>query len=227
MMGSADKLEQAKRLREARERAGFERAVDAANRFGWAAPTYHGHENGSRGFKKDTALAYAKAFKVSPGWLLYGQPGFEEAERSFASPTPESNDLVPVYNVHASAGHGSFIEEEEIAERLAFPSEYLRHVTKADPKNLAIIGVKGDSMLPTLKDDDLVMLDTSKTDLSYDGLFVMRDGGNALLVKRITRASQKDFILIKSDNAAMYPPIERHLSEVEVVGKVVWMGVKV
>ena len=138
-----------------------------------------------------------------------------------------ASDLIPIYNVTASAGHGALVGPEEIVDQLSFPPGYLRHVTKANPKNLAIIGVKGDSMVPTLKDDDLVMLDRSKTDLSYDGLFVIRDGGDALLVKRITRAASKDHVLIKSDNAAMYPPVERHLSDVHVVGKVVWMGVKV
>lgn len=62
----------AHRLRLAREAAGFESAVRAAERFGWKYPTYAGHENGSRGLRADALRSYAKAFKVDPAWLLTG-----------------------------------------------------------------------------------------------------------------------------------------------------------
>ncbi len=109
-------------------------------------------------------------------------------------------------------------------DRLAFPPNYLRHVTKSGPET--IIGVKGDSMSPTLKDDNLVMIDTGKRDLSYDGLLVIRDGGEALLVKRIGRASKRGYVMIISDNKDN-PPVERAGEDVELVGKGVWAGVKV
>lgn len=140
---------------------------------------------------------------------------------------PDSSSLVPVYNVEASAGHGATPSGEEIVTSLAFPSGYLKSLTKANPQNLAIIGVKGDSMIPTLSDDDVVMLDMSKRDLSFDGLFVIRDNGDGLLIKRIGRASKRGAIMVISDNRDLYPPIERLMSDLEVIGKVIWMGRKV
>jgi phage repressor protein C with HTH and peptisase S24 domain len=139
---------------------------------------------------------------------------------------PDDASLVPVYNVQASAGHGALVTTEDIVERLAFPPDYLRHITKSHPRNLAIIGVKGDSMAPTLKDDDLVMIDTSKVDLSYEGMFVIKiDGGSALLVKRIGRASRRGYINVISDNPS-HPAVEIVAEDVIPVGKVVWAGVK-
>lgn len=143
-----------------------------------------------------------------------------------ANTTDGDTTLVPVYSVYASAGPGALVTSEEIVDRLAFPPEYLRHITKSRPENLAIIGVKGSSMSPTLKDDDIVMIDMGKVDLSYDGMFVIRDGGEALLVKRIGRASRKGYVMIISDNKDN-PPVERIGEDVEVVGKVIWAGVKV
>jgi phage repressor protein C with HTH and peptisase S24 domain len=135
-------------------------------------------------------------------------------------------DLVPVYAVHASAGPGALVAgHEEIVDQLAFPPGYLRSITKANSRDLAIIGVKGDSMAPTLADNDVVMVDLSKRDLSFDGLFVLRDGGASLLVKRIGRASGRGKVLVISDNRT-YPPMERSIEDIEVVGKVVWRGVK-
>jgi phage repressor protein C with HTH and peptisase S24 domain len=141
-------------------------------------------------------------------------------------PSIREVDLVNVYDVAASAGHGSLIDSETVVERLAFPAGYLRKLSSAGPRDLAIIGVKGDSMSPTLADDDVVMVDMTKRDLSFDGLFVLRDGGASLLVKRIGRGPRRGLVILISDNRT-YPPMERAIEDIEVVGKVVWMGVKV
>lgn len=210
----------ADRLKAARAAAGFENAADAARRFGWKQSTYFGHENGSRGFKPDTASEYARAFKVTQEWLLFGRGGTPEV-----LPAEQHHDMVDVYNVEASAGYGSLVESEMVVDRLSFPPGYLRQITSSHPKNLAIIGVKGKSMEPTLSGDDIVMVDLSKTDLSYDGLFVVRDGGDSLLVKRISRGSRRGTVVLVSDNP-QYPNQERAFEEIEVVGKVIWKGVK-
>lgn len=210
----------ADRLKAARTRAGFTDASDAARHFGWKPSTYLGHENGSRGIKLDVATTYARAFRVSPQFILFGKEGPADI-----APVAVAPDLVPVYNVQASAGHGALVSDEMIVDRLCFPPGYLRSITSANARDLAIIGVKGESMLPTLADDDVVMVDMSKRDLSFDGLFVLRDGGESLLVKRIGRAARRGFVTLISDNTR-YPPIERPVEDVEVVGKVVWKGVR-
>lgn len=52
--------------------ADFATAADAARRFHWPLSTYRSHENGSRGFSTAQAREYARAFRVSPEWLLFG-----------------------------------------------------------------------------------------------------------------------------------------------------------
>jgi len=134
--------------------------------------------------------------------------------------------LIPVYDISASAGYGALVDSETIVDRLAFPPHYLQQITSSNARHLAIISVKGDSMTPTLSPEDLVMVDTSKRDLSFDGIFVVKDDGASLLVKRIARGSRRGYISMVSDNKS-YPPAERALADIECVGKVVWMGVKV
>ncbi len=134
---------------------------------------------------------------------------------------------VPIYSATASAGHGAELQAYDLVEdHLSFPPGYLREITSTSAKHLAIIRTKGDSMVPTIAEDDLVMVDTTKTDLSFDGIFVIRDDGASLLVKRIQRGTRRGHILVVSDNER-YRPTERPLSEVECLGKVVWMGVRV
>lgn len=137
----------------------------------------------------------------------------------------KAGNLVPVYDVTASAGDGAHVNYESIAYSLAFPPDYLRKITSSNPLNLAIISVKGDSMAPTLNDDDIVMLDMSKTSLSYEGLFVIRIY-DVLHVKRLSH-SRPGFVMVISDNREKYPPREYSMADVAVVGKVLWAGGKV
>lgn len=64
---------QADRLKAAREHAGYDTAAGAARAFGWNAVTYRSHENGQSGIRSVWGERYAKAFKVSAGWLLTGE----------------------------------------------------------------------------------------------------------------------------------------------------------
>lgn len=60
------------RLKEARERAGFRSPTDAARAFSYLNQnTIISHENGNRPISKRSAEKYARAFGVSPGWLLF------------------------------------------------------------------------------------------------------------------------------------------------------------
>ncbi len=60
------------RLRTARIKAGYERAVHAAERIGIPPPTYTPHENGTRDFGREQCLQYATEFSVDPAWLMFG-----------------------------------------------------------------------------------------------------------------------------------------------------------
>lgn len=175
--------------------------------------------SGVRRFTADEALAIKE---------FLGGDTSDDPELVFeGDEAPNGKRLVAVYDVSASAGGGAIADAEDLAAySLAFPPNYLKKLTRSNAQNLSIISVKGDSMFPTLLDDDLVMLDVSKRDLNYDGLFVLRYGEN-LLVKRIARSARREHIKIISDNRDLYPPEDVHVGEVEVVGKVIWKGGKV
>lgn len=61
------------RLKEAREKAGYRTAADAAKALNVKRPTYYSHENGSIGIRRQVAVNYARKFKVSLEWLLTGR----------------------------------------------------------------------------------------------------------------------------------------------------------
>lgn len=171
--------------------------------------------------REGSSTSVENAAKISAGLGL--EAALTRVENGQAA--PNGDRLVPVYDIAASAGDGALVDYEGIAYSLAFPPDYIRRVTRADPKNLTIISVKGDSMIPTLYDDDIVMLDMSKTSLGYEGLFVIRIF-DVLHVKRLSH-SRPGHVLVISDNRDNYPPREYSADDIEVVGKVIWKGGKV
>ncbi|WP_420719813.1 helix-turn-helix domain-containing protein [Thalassovita sp.] len=67
-----DHMDISNRLRQARIDAGFRSASEASNRFGWTAPTYSAHENGSRAPKPKDIEKYATAFRADPCFITFG-----------------------------------------------------------------------------------------------------------------------------------------------------------
>ncbi len=65
-------IDQSARLIKARLARGFRSAKEAARYFGWNYSSYIQHEQGLRGISRASAK-YAKAFRVSEGWLLTGE----------------------------------------------------------------------------------------------------------------------------------------------------------
>ena len=143
-----------------------------------------------------------------------------------AARLPQKDEaLVPVYDVAASAGHGLYVQGEEVLCNMAFDRSFLRRMTDAKSSDLAIIRVKGHSMEPTLLDDDHVLVDRTKTNLSYDGLFVLRFD-DALHIKRVGRSAVRGHVLVISDHPA-YRDLDMPKADLDVIGRVLWVGRKV
>lgn len=138
---------------------------------------------------------------------------------------PDDGTLIPVYDVAASAGNGTHIDGEEVTCNMAFDRGFLRRMTDARASELAIIRVKGHSMEPTLLDDDHVLVDRTKTNLSFDGLFVIRFD-DALHIKRIGRSASRGNVLVISDHPS-YPDLDMPKENLDVIGRVLWVGRKV
>ena len=132
--------------------------------------------------------------------------------------------LIPGYDAAVSAGPGSMIEET--AEPLyhnAFRLEWLRGLTMTSSNFLAMLKVVGDSMEPTLRHGDFVLVDRSNEEFGHDGLYVLESHG-VLQVKRVHRSQSSGLVTIISDNK-VYPPEEnQNPDEFRVRGRVLWLS---
>ena len=158
----------------------------------------------------------ARFFGVDEGEL--GEPAGGSDAAYAGQRRPSDWAEIPRLALGASAGPGAHAGDEATIDHLRFTSRWLRG-NGLDPAMLSAIRVEGDSMDPTLRDGDDILVDRTPRNLR-SGIHVLRLD-DVLLVKRLERAGG-DLRLI-SDNPA-YPTIERAAGEVELIGRVVWKG---
>lgn len=139
--------------------------------------------------------------------------------------TPGTFARIPLYDVKASAGNGATVNTEDVIDSLAFKNEWIHNELHVNPAHLYLIYVEGESMVPSLRPGDVILVDHSDNTAKRDGVYVLRMDG-ALLVKRLQRLPGA-IIKVSSDNT-LYVPFEINLSKigdtVSIIGRVVWTG---
>ena len=143
-------------------------------------------------------------------------------EEFTAYPENPQKDVIniPVYEQAFSAGRGQeFGDSSEIIDYVALPNELKKYTD-----NMRASYVRGDSMEPTLFDNDIILYDSFGYD-GTDGIYAINYRG-ASFVKRLQRA--KDFVRIISDNKKYDEMTESGESEdFRVIGKVRYVVHKV
>ncbi len=174
---------------------------------------------------EDDRRTLARYFDVEE--VLLG--GHLSASASASDLQPTFGDkpvVVPRLAVDASAGPGGHNEAEPIAGAIAFDPKWLRRIN-VRPQGLSMIQVQGDSMVPTLTAGDDIMVDRNdSTERLRDGIYVLRVDG-ALLVKRLAVNPATRGFIIRSDNESYPDWVDVDLAQVELVGRVVWVGRRV
>ncbi|MGL5837723.1 MAG: S24 family peptidase [Sphingorhabdus sp.] len=156
----------------------------------------------------------ARYFNVDP--TILGAPVDESIARG------EKLRLVPKLAVGASAGAGALGENEALAGRVGFDEAWLRRMG-VDPADVSLIRVEGDSMRPALNDGDDIMVDRGAALRPLrDGIHVIRIDGT-LMVKRLSKAPGNRLSVL-SDNSAYPSWPNRDPAEVQIIGRVVWIG---
>jgi phage repressor protein C with HTH and peptisase S24 domain len=131
--------------------------------------------------------------------------------------------MVPKLLVGASAGHGAVSDEEVALGHIGFDRDWLRRkVSQLDI--VSIIQVSGDSMLPTLRPGDDILVDRGDgADQLRDGIYVLRMD-DMLSVKRIALTPQAGHVSIRSDNPHYPDWDDIVLNTITIIGRVIWAG---
>lgn len=207
---------------------------EAAARLGLSPSTYQNYERGTRRPDTDGWVAFARA-GINTNWLLTGEGEMLLANVPYA--THETTVLsaegarvgyvaLPLYNnIHAAAGHGAVIDQERPDDALMFQESWIRFELGARPDDLCLIRVSGDSMEPTLRAGDVILVNRQACKPDREGIYILRIG-DMLLVKRL-QAIPGGKVKVTSDNQAFDAwtiNLADTSGDVIIVGRVVWSG---
>lgn len=226
-----DRPEAAKRLETARIARGFKTSKEAATYFGWSYDTYAQHENGTRGIIR-AAEKYAKAYRVSTGWLLTGEGKSPDGEQaSDLQPVASPIGAIPVTgkvaaNTWLSVDDMDFGYDDidYVPSASGYPVE-LQFALKVEGNCLNKIADHGDILicLDTVKtgidadDNDLVIVERSR----FEGQMIERTA------KRLRRTADGFELWPESHDPNHQEPIKLNRptngDEVRIAGKVLWI----
>lgn len=130
--------------------------------------------------------------------------------------------MVEIAEIDLAYGMGSsFLEDDSHveAETMPFPAKWVRHFTRSPASELFFARGAGDSMMPTIHDSDIVLIDRAQNSLRMsDQVWAFAFGGFGM-IKRL-RARPDGSVAILSDNPVV--PEDRAVDgELHIIGRVV------
>jgi phage repressor protein C with HTH and peptisase S24 domain len=154
----------------------------------------------------------------------YTTPSIKHHESNQTLPGYDTKKIRHYVNVRGSAGPGYSVEDETVIE-VSVDTQLLRERFGTNFANIQIVGVRGDSMEPTLSHGDQVAVDTSCDRFIDDAIYAIQQNGD-LRFKRI-RLHLDGSIEVISDNERfqninrpeIYKP--EQLSGVHIIGRVI------
>ncbi|MCT4575307.1 MAG: winged helix-turn-helix transcriptional regulator [Alphaproteobacteria bacterium] len=141
----------------------------------------------------------------------------KEGRKMFLTNKNQKNFFhIPFYG-YAQAGNDGLFGGEDPLDYIPMPSQLLR----AKEEDLFFMKVKGDSMEPTLKEEELVLFEmfygNPVADIRKDDVILCKIN-DELKIKRYVITSE--YGLLKSDNKAKYDPIRfDENDDVKILGK--------
>lgn len=168
----------------------------------------------------------SRASGTSVDWIIFGIEAATSSETipkmENESPEPPDTIQIPVLNVVGSAGPGAHNGFVEVLSHIPFSRTLLRRYGVRIDKCHFIRAV-GDSMLPTIADGTVVLVDGGVRRVRDDGIYVLVLDDDVRL-KRVQRQFGGT-ITLKSDNPAYAPETlsAADAEQLRVVGKVFWM----
>ncbi|WP_331374835.1 LexA family transcriptional regulator [Sinorhizobium chiapasense] len=196
--------DKAERLREARQKAGYRFASDAANALGVVASTYRAHENGQNDFELAEAKIYGRRFNVDPYWLMEGDRragnGTAPAPPEVDKPNAEvgarivgKGKKIPVFGQAVGGVDGEFIMNGNVLYEVMAPP------ILSDISGAYAVSVSGDSMYPRYEDGEVCFVDPKRTvrrgDYVIAQIRLEENGALLAYVKKFVRHNTAELVL--------------------------------
>lgn len=188
-------------------------------------------ERGKYEPRKPLLLAISYLYKINYDWLVTGKGEKEEAEKPLILREPETqyNEsstikdefvYIPQMKGRKSAGGGSVLDTM-IEIKIAFRRDWIQR--KGNPENMSLIRATGDSMEPTLKSGDIVLIDHNRNEVDpHGGIYAIVVDGE-VMIKRLQILYPSKKIKIINDNSK-YESTDVDSAHLKISGKLIWYG---
>lgn len=190
-----------------------------------APKTISNYERGERQASVEYLTLLYENLEANLEYIVAGKGSMFIEDNSGKNVYCDNIVYVPIFDIKNAAGSGCIVENETVIGHYPFEQEWFNKNILAPKNALVVFEVKGESMEPTIKDGDLIMIDTANTAIR-DAIFVVRFD-DALVVKRLELMPDNK-LQVKSDNPEYSTfTVDLHTqSGIAVIGKVIWHGKK-
>ncbi len=184
-----------------------------------------------RGISQSGAIKAQEVIGCSASWLV-GESG-EMVHKDF-TPSPSnqfdvatSGDspavIVPALTNGASMGPGEdMLDEDVVTGQLALSPAWIGlHIKPSRAGALRFIHGYGDSMAPTFKSGDILLVDTGVVDHRVDGIYVLK-AHDRLFIKRVRQRMDGSFEVSSDNPTHKTVDVLNGEAPVSVLGRVVW-----
>lgn len=172
--------------------------------------------------RADTVGKICAYLRISRDWLVWGKGGMDLSDRPLADEHAWAN--IRDMKLAAALGDGTTPDDYAETSKLKFRRDSL-HRKKLKPESLIVIYGSGDSMHPTIKNGDAILVDTSDKVPKDGKLFVITYDG-LLIAKRLMELDGAWYA--KSDNDAdpkWRKPRKLDPSRgIEIAGRIRWVA---
>ena len=190
-------------------------AADLGRALGIKKSAASNYWNGARDWPTDRLVPLADLLGVNPRWLLTGV-GDAGAD---AAAAPSGSVMVQEIDLAYGMG-GTYLDVAGVEPRaIPFPQAWLRTFTSADAELLFFARGDGDSMMPTILDQDIVLIDRSQTAINRQDRIWALAYGELGMIKRVRAMPDGSYQLL-SDNPNVEPASAVD-GEMSVIGRVV------
>jgi len=143
-------------------------------------------------------------------------------------PTPEiiaeqlGMTLIPEVDLHFALGGGNYVDGPVGTTMVPYRTDWLERITRGAASDVILTRGDGDSMMPTILDDDDVIVNRADRIITKQDRIWALGYGDLVAIKRVRRLASGVFQLL-SDNPNV-TPIEAYEDELRVIGRVIWIG---
>ena len=190
-------------------------------------------EDNSRNPKKNNLIEIAKMGNITLDELLIGiefkeypnangPAGIKPIVNNSADGYVSSDEFMFIRQMRGKISAGGGLEPDDTVDlRIAFRKDWITH--KGKPENMSLIKVDGDSMIPTLLNGDLVLVDHGKNYIASQGGIYAISVNHEIMIKRVQPVFPNGKLRVISDNK-QYEAYEIESDKVKINGKIIWFA---